>query len=107
MANVRNGNTFFVDTDSSAGTATSFIAEKNIRIAHVIASASAGSDEVKIYDKHPTTNAVGQLKLHLKFDAVKFYHLDISSHHIVCPNGIWVDITGSVVVSIVTQSGSK
>lgn len=92
MANVRNGNTFYVDTASLGATAASFVAEKNILVSQIIFTASAAGDSVVISDLDPTTSvSAGDLKTEVKSTlADDTLHIDLADANMLFPNGIWI-----------------
>lgn len=99
MANVRNGNTWHVDSSSSSGEASSFISDKGLRIIGVLITPSASGDILKIYDKAASDNAAGALKLVVKGEANVSTFLPVPP--VFCPNGIWVEVTGTLTATII------
>jgi hypothetical protein len=105
MANVRNGNTFYIDSSSSAGTAASFLSDKNIKVTGIIMFSGTATDTVKIYDKSASSDAAGSLKISLMSGTAKDAHqFRFADAPIVFPNGIWVTISGTPEVTLILQN---
>lgn len=110
MANIRSSNTFYVDANSAAGTASSFISEQNIKLVGIIYSVGAAGDSIDLYDNLGPGNAgQGPHKLRLKSSvAGASTQLRLAEAPIVFPNGIWVVISGTPQSTLIlSQSGSK
>lgn len=108
MANVRNGNTFFVDASSSAATAASFLSDKAVILTGIIAYGSATTDVALISDKSASSDAVGTTKIKLAFDAAnRVQFIDLSNCPIGFPNGVWLTLTGSPVLTLLVQTQSR
>ncbi len=108
MANVRSGNTFFVDTTSDSGTASSYIDEKNMLLLGVLAYGAVDTNVVLISDKAAASAAVGSSKLKLTFDtALRPQFIDLADTPVVFPNGIWLTLTGSPVLTLILQSQGR
>lgn len=105
MANTRNGNTWWADTSSAGATASSFISERNLKIVGIAVTASAVSDVVEVFDKAAASDAAGAKKLTIKLaTAGKTETLDFSERALVCPNGLWLTLTGTPVVTFILSS---
>ncbi len=103
MANAQNSNTFYVDTSSGAGTATSYLTGRQT-CTGIMGFGNAATDTVKIYDKDSASVAVGALKLSLIWATAKdAIYYDFSMAPIVFPNGVWVTITGSPQVTLILK----
>lgn len=109
MANVRNGNTFYVDSTSSGGTATSFINEKQIKVSYIFFTTDNANDAFTINDLNPSTgNTAGDLKITGKeatADDSVWY--DFSTSPMVFPNGIWISTltAGSRLTLVLSKAG--
>lgn len=91
MANIKNGNTFYVDAASVGGTASSFINIKNIKVSGIILSSGAAGDSVTLNDLDTSGPSAGDLKVTVKVDDLDgTEYVDLSDQPIVFPNGIWV-----------------
>jgi hypothetical protein len=102
MANLTNANTLVCDADSSSGTAGSYV-KGRCELYHVVTFSDAVTDTVKIYDMaQDGTTAIGNLKLSLIYATAKdVKHHDFSGAPLIFPNGIWVDVGGSPVATLV------
>jgi hypothetical protein len=91
LANVLNGNTFFVDTASSAGTTTSYLAKKDLLLEAWILSANSNGTIV-IADLKYTNGSysAGDAKLHLHCAAHDTNSMYLNGFPIRFPNGIWI-----------------
>jgi hypothetical protein len=105
MANVRNGNTFYIDAASSGGTAASFITKKNIKVTGVVFYAEAAGDAIVLADVAVAGGAAGSTKLKVSGGvAGETVALDLSNSPIVFPNGIWVvSLDTSCTATLVTS----
>lgn len=106
MANVLNGNTFYVDAASSAGTTASFINEKDILVEAVTVSAGGSSGGVVLNDLKYTngTYSAGDAKLHLEAASRTSYMQYFNGTPIRFPNGVWVSsIDANVYVTLLVR----
>ena len=103
MANVRNGNTWYVDTSSASTSSASFISEKNLKLIGVIYHvATANTDAIELFDKNSTDNAAGVKKLTIKAAvATSTQQLRLESTPIVFSNGVWVTLTGAPIATLI------
>jgi len=83
MANVRNGNTFFIDTASGSGGAK--LAELNVLVLGVTVSPSGGAATLTLADAQ--SPAVVKLTLTVPSGVAAQYY-DFSENPILFPNGI-------------------
>lgn len=105
MANVLNGNTFYINESSDSGTGESYIDKKGVKVIGILAFSDATTDTIKIYDKASGSAAAGALKLSLDFATAKDeHHFDLSGTPILFPNGIWVALTGSPEITLIIQN---
>ena len=105
MANVRNGNTYYVDTSSASGTASSFLTDRPIRITGVFFKVAATGDALVVYDKAAGSNAAGSQKVLLVTDvAGRTEYTSFAETPIICPNGLWLGLTGSPVATFILSS---
>jgi len=98
MANIRNNNTYYVD---STGTLATNV--KNAKIVYILFTTAAAGDELTLRD----TDGSGALKLTIKHQTADNTHLfDFSANPLVFPNAIHVDtITAGAVATLVLKSG--
>jgi hypothetical protein len=101
MANVRNANTWWVDESSASGTTTSFISESNIKIVGLLLTSAADTDALAIFDRNAGGASVGAQKMLLQAPAKDTKYIDFSARPIICPNGIWVTLTGTPKASLI------
>ena len=106
MANVRNGNTFFVDTASNAGTLASFIEEKGIKVAFLSFTSNSIGDTLDLADLSPTSTAAGSDKIVVRDDdATDTQTLNMIGTPMVFPNGLWIkSISAGAKATIVLTS---
>lgn len=107
MANVRNGTTFYIDAGSVSGTTASFIAERGVKVSHIIFTSSNAGDSMALSDIDPTTgNSGGSNKFSVSNNlATDTIHIDLSDAQAVFPNGIWVDsISAGATATLVLSS---
>lgn len=104
MANVRSANTFFIDTAAAdaVATTTGNLAVNNIRVSHILITATAGTSELVLRD---VTN--GNNKIILKRDVDDRSELfDFSEFPLVFPNGINPStVTDCVATCVIQQQG--
>lgn len=98
MANVRNGNTFYVDATSSAS--GSYITDKNVKLVGGWYHVAATTDSITIYDLSAVPGA-GNQKLVLKAGTTADSRPIRLDFPIVFPNGMWVVISGSPSATLV------
>ena len=104
MANVYNGNTFYIDSASSAGTAASFVNEKDVLLEAIICSASSNGS-VELCDLKYSNGAysAGDIKLHLHIGANTTTMQYLDGQPIRFPNGIWVSSVSSTLTTLVLR----
>ena len=91
MANVLNSNSWYIDTASSAGTASTFLAEDNIQVTHIVFCSKLAADSIVLADKSATAAAAGSTKMKIVADAAEqTVYIDLADHPLVFPNGVWV-----------------
>jgi len=95
MANIINGNTFYVDAASASGTEGSFLLGKDIQILGVIFTSDTIGNSITINDikqyNDAATSAAGALKLEISIGvANETQFIRLSDMPIRCVNGIWV-----------------
>lgn len=78
MANVRNANTYYIDTNATT------LTEKNIRVTHVTVTASGGAGRLVLSD---ISTAAPKVDLRVETDGHTEV-FDFSDNPIVFPNGI-------------------
>ncbi len=103
-----NANTFYLDTASTAGTAASFINEKDVLVEGILLAADANSAFV-VADLRQTngTFGPGDEKLHLHCTAHSTEHIDLADTPIRFPNGIWLSsmTSGAKITFILRRKG--
>lgn len=110
MANVRSGNSFYVDSASSANSSQSYIAQTQTLVTEIVFTSNATGDALVICDVAPgTTPAQGANKITVKNNlandtkVLRFYDTPV-----LFPNGIWIASisSGAVATLIGTSQGS-
>ena len=94
MANLRNSNTFYIDTEYS--TSADDLAVKNIKLTGLVVSATAASAVVVLADAQ--TGSPKKLDVRVATDG-ESKELDLSERPIVFPNGIRALTLTNAVVS--------
>lgn len=111
MANIQNGNTFYVDAASST-TAGTYVQAKDVKVLAIYFTGTGAGDSVVIHDLKSFTDggtpAAGALKIKVTTDAAnKPIHLDLGDTPVRFPNGIWIaSITASAVATLITDKAS-
>lgn len=100
MANIINGNTFYVDSASSAGTDGSFLLGKDIQILGVIFTSDTIGNSISINDikqyNDSATVAAGSAKLEVSVGvANETIAIRLADTPIRCVNGIWISAINS------------
>lgn len=92
MANVVNGNTFYVDTASSASVTGSFIDEKDILLEAIVFNAHANHAYIELCDLAYVNGAfqAGDKKLHVHSNDLELQYIHLRGTPIRFPNGIWI-----------------
>lgn len=101
MANVRNANTFYVDSaaaDTDPGT-TGNLAVKNIRLVALTISATGGNSDLILKD---VTTGATKLDVREATNGETDYY-DFSNAPIVFPNGIAPTTVSNVVATLIIQ----
>lgn len=108
MANVRNGNTWYVDTSSASTDTSSFLSERNLKLIGFLFHCDLTTDEIIVYDKSPTSSAAGSFKFIAQHSNAKdVLQLRLADCPIVFPNGVWVTLTGTPQVTMIfTQAAT-
>lgn len=97
MANVRNANTFHIDTQYSTG--TDELAVKNIKVTDVIVTATAAGGRVVLAD-----SVTGAVKLDLRVVTdEESKHFRFHESPILFPNGIKPTVLTNALVTCVIQ----
>jgi hypothetical protein len=90
MANVRNANTFHINTVSSS-TASSYLDEKDVQVIGIIFQSTTAGNEIIICDLKLGTAAAGDEKMHISTAANnETLFLRLADMPIRFPNGIWI-----------------
>jgi hypothetical protein len=101
VANVRNANTFYIDTQRS--TAADDLVVKNIKVTDVIVTVSAAGGQVILSDVS-TTNVKLSLKVATDEETK---HFKFHASPILFPNGISATtLTNAVVTCVIQESRS-
>lgn len=95
MANIINGNTFYVDAASASGTDGSFLLGKDVQILGVIFTSDTIGNSISIADikqyNDAATVAAGSAKLEVSAGvANETVFVRLSDMPIRCVNGIWI-----------------
>lgn len=94
MANVRNGNTWFLDSSGQ-------LDESNTKVAYILFTPGAANDVLRLSD-----SSGGSDKIELKLDSASSQLFDFSSNPLVFPNGIYVtQLTAGAKASLVVIGG--
>ena len=104
MANVLNGNTFYIDTTSAAGTTTSYVDSKDILVESYIVSATSNGSII-LYDLKKENGAfvAGDIKMKLSATAYSTNAFFMDGCPVKFPNGIWADTDAGVVATLVIK----
>lgn len=107
MANVLNGNTFYVDSASSG--AGSYIAEKDVQLLAIMFTSATAGHTIELADlkqlSSGATAAAGSDKLKLSVDATnQVVSVRLADTPIRFPNGIWIkSISSGAVATLVLK----
>lgn len=82
MANVRNGNTYYIDTDGEG------LEEKNQAVVYIILTATGGAALLELGDN--ISGATYPIKVAIKAEADTTKHLILNESAMIFPNGIYV-----------------
>lgn len=98
MANVRNGNTIYLDSTGAATTAN----EINVKVAYIIFTPDAANDVLELKDDDTS----GDLKFYIRGATAKDSMMfDFSYSPLLFPNGIYVStITAGAKATIITTT---
>jgi len=105
MANVRNANTFFIDTQagSSAATDSNNLVEKNIRVTHVIGAATGANGQVVLKDVTTDDTKIDFRLANSGSQGVA----DFSDNPIVFPNGIAPTTINNITLTCIVRSSAS
>jgi len=104
MANIRNSNTFYIDTAAAdaVATTTGNLASKNIRVSYITLTATAATSELILRD---VTTAANKISLKLDVDNIS-KSFDFSETPLVFPNGINPStVTDCTATCVVQEQG--
>ena len=112
MANILNGNTYFIDSASSSGTSGSYYAQKDVLVVGIIFDGTTAGQYITLNDlqQFGDTGAVaaGPGKLRITLDSSKSsVFLRLSDIPLKFPNGIWIshlDAGATATLIIVPKS---
>jgi hypothetical protein len=107
MANVRCGNSFYVDAASSSALPSSFINKKQIQIVGIIFNSNAAGDNMAIADWNGS--GAGSAKLIVSNGVAKDSKiLTLFDTAIQFPNGIWIAgiSSGATATLILADNGN-
>lgn len=99
MANVLNGNTFFVDTQYN--TSADDLVRKNTLVTHIIIRATAANGRIVLTDV--ASNPAIKLDLEVK-DAGDTKQFDFEESPVLFPNGIRAQTLSNAKVTVVIRS---
>jgi hypothetical protein len=101
VANVRSANTWFVDTTSDSGTASTYVSGR-CTLLGVIWYTAAAADTLKLFDKSAASAAAGSQKLQLRAaTALNAQYINLSDSPITFPNGVWVTLTTGAYATLI------
>ncbi len=110
MANAFSGNSYFVDTSSSSGDATSFQVGRGLLVG-VVFTAAANTDVITIFDLGSDNASAGIKKLSIKASTAGSTQLfRLGDNPILFTNGAWITLTGSPTATLIIRiqgSGSQ
>ncbi len=109
MANIRNGNTFYIDAASSTSVNGSYIEEPNLRVKQIIFVTSSTSQSLLISDKHPVDEGAGSSKISLA-EPASGITVDVTfPEPVIFPNGIWINSisSGATVTMVITREANN
>jgi hypothetical protein len=111
VANVRSGNTFYVDAASAGGTAASFIAQKGVRVRAIVFTSSAAGDTLTLADLDASSgNSAGSPKLTIRnISATDSKVVTFNNDTVLTfTNGIWVSsISASCTACLVLEAAGS
>jgi hypothetical protein len=100
LANTRNGNTWYVDTQHSASSDS--LAVKGIRVLGVVVTATAANGRIVLSDEQGTPPTKLDLRVATSGDSK---HFDFCESPVAFPNGIRpVTLTNAVVTVIIEEA---
>lgn len=110
MANVRSGNSFYVDSASAGATPASFINLPQLKVASIMLTGAGAGDTITLADLNSSTlNSAGSTKLTIKVPAAndtKF--INLFDYPMVFANGLWVSVitAGATATIVIITPGS-
>lgn len=101
MANMRNANTFFIDTASSTAGGTLIL--KNVSIVYLVVNATADNSHIELFD---VTTGADKIHIHVPIQDDSRY-FDFSEAPILFPNGIDPQtVTNCVATCVIRESNN-
>lgn len=86
MANVRNGNTFFIDTQYSVS--TDELAKKGIRLVYLFVSSSSATNQLTLADSLSAATKINVQNINNQGNAGNSVLYDFNNNPMLFPNGI-------------------
>jgi hypothetical protein len=104
MANVRSGNSYYIDTASSAG--TNLLAEKNLKVTSILFTSDVSGDSITINNLDSAGTGAGAIKLLImNSEATDTKVVDFTTSPILFSNGIYISaLSASCTASIIFSS---
>lgn len=103
MANVLNGNTYYVDAASTTGVSTTYLASKDVKVIGIIRTIVSGSQTVVLSDL-TNAGAAGTTKLQLHCSSSTSSgseYINLHANPIRFPNGVFINsISGGTMTLI-------
>jgi hypothetical protein len=96
VANIRNGNTVYVDATGTA------VDEKNVRVVGIFITGAGGAATLVLGDND--SGASNPTKLDVRCPSGESNYLDFSSNPLIFPNGIQVKTLTTCVATLLLRS---
>lgn len=96
MANIRNGNTFYIDTQSSSDADN--LIEKQLLVVYILVTATASNGRIVLAD---TANGTAQNKVDLRVPvAHTTVQFSFETNPLLFPNGLKPEVLSNAVVTV-------
>lgn len=101
MANIRSGNTWYVDSSSNSTDSTSYVDVKNLKLIGIIYTLGA-TDKIELFDKNPSSTSAGSKKFSIiSGTANDTRQLKMAESPVLFTNGMWVTLTGTPTATLI------